>query len=97
MEERKGVKDRIRDEGLKLGMKAVSKLMEDPDRAQMVMGAVQKVQQGKESLDDVTGRLRNLADLPSRDDFKELGKLVGKLRREVRKLKSQLDDVAEKL
>lgn len=93
----KGLKDRIRDEGLKIGMKAVSKLMEDPQRAQRVMDAVQKVHSSKESLEGVTGRLRNLADLPSRTDFQELGKMVGRLRREVKKLKGRLEDLSERL
>ena len=89
--------DRIRDEGLKLGMKAVSKIMESPERAQKLMTAVQKVQSGKETLDQTTARLRNVVDLPSREDFKELGKRLGKLRREVRKLHSQLEGVVEKM
>jgi hypothetical protein len=91
------VSERIRDEGLKLGMKAVSKLMEDPDRAQKVMTAVQKVQQGKQTLDEATARLRNMADLPSREDFKEMGKRIGKLRRDVRKLQSSLESLVERI
>ncbi|MBI5495373.1 MAG: hypothetical protein HY904_10145 [Deltaproteobacteria bacterium] len=92
-----GVKQKLRDEGLKLGMKAMSKLMEDPDRAQKLMTAVQKVQDGKQSLDETTARLRNTAGLPSREDFKTMGKRVGKLRRDVRKLASQLDGVLQTL
>ncbi len=86
-----GVKERIREEGLKLGMKAVGALMEDPDRAQKVMTAVQKVQEGRQTLDETTARLRNLADLPSREDFKDMGKRVGKLKRDVRKLQGTLE------
>ena len=90
-----GVKQRIRDESLKLGMKAVGKIMEDPERAQTVMNAVQKVQAGRQSLDETTARLRNLADLPSRDDFKSMGKRVGKLKREVRRLQGMLEEMMD--
>lgn len=91
------VTQRLKDEGIKLGMKAVSKIMEDPDRAEKLMTAVQKVQAGRQSLDEATARLRNMAELPSREDFKEMGKRVGKLRREVRKLQSRLESLEEQL
>lgn len=90
-----GVKERIRDEGLKIGMKAMGKIMEDPNRAQKVMDAMQKVQAGRQSLDETTARLRNLADLPSREDFKAMGKRVGKLKREVRRLQGILEELLD--
>jgi beta-phosphoglucomutase-like phosphatase (HAD superfamily) len=97
MAEVKSVGRRIRDGGLRLGMKAVSRLMEDPDRAQVVMDAVQGVRAGREGMDEVTGKLRNLADLPSRADLRDLGKLLGKLRRDVKRLKGRLEDLAERV
>lgn len=85
---------KMRDEMLKLGMKGMSRLLEDPDRAQKVMTAVQKVQSGRESLDETTARIRNMANVPSREDFKAMGKRVGKLKREIRRLQGQLESLA---
>lgn len=92
-----GMKERIREESMKFGMKAMSKLMEDPERAEKVISAVQKVQTGRAQLDETTAKLRNLADLPSREDFKAMGKRVGKMRREMRKLTHQLEGILEAL
>lgn len=93
----RGVGERIRDEGLKLGMKAVSLLVVDPARAEVLVGALHKVQAGRDNLEQVTGRLRNLAVLPSRTDLQDLGKRVGRLRREAKKLKGRLEDLADRL
>ena len=46
--------DKMKKEGLRYGMKAVGKLMEDPERATKLMKAVEQVQKGKEVVDDTT-------------------------------------------
>lgn len=91
------VSERIREEGLKLGMKAVSRLLEDPSRAQKVMTAVQKVQEGRQTLDETAGKVRHAVDLPSKEDFKDMGKRLGKLKREVRSLHSRVEAVVARL
>jgi hypothetical protein len=88
---------KVRAEGLKLGMKAMAALMDNPGRAQKVVDAVAAVQENREVLDGAAARLLNLADLPSREDFKAMGKRVGKLKRDVRRLQGQVESMLEKL
>jgi uncharacterized protein Yka (UPF0111/DUF47 family) len=94
------LKDKMRSEGIKFGMKAMSKVMESPDRAQKVMQAVETVQRSSERLEETAGRIRNLSQLPSREDVRELGRYAGRLRRQVRKMMSEvkkLDKALDKL
>lgn len=88
---------KVRSEGLKLGMKAMGKLMETPERAEKVMKAVETVQRSRERVDETTHRLLNLGQLPARDDLKELTRQAGRLRREAKKILAALDDLEEKL
>ena len=87
----------LKDRGMQLGMKAVGKLMEDPSRAEKLMKAVERVQKGKEQVDDAAGRLLNLTQLPAASDLKDLSRQAGRLRREAKKILALLDDVDAKL
>ena len=87
---REKLTSRLREQGIQAGIKAVSKLMDDPRRADFVAGAVQQLQTGKQALDDVTGKIRNFAELPSRDDLAELSRLSSRLRREVKRLSARV-------
>lgn len=89
--------DRVKKEGMKLGMKAMSKLMEQPDRAEKVMKAVQGVQTAREKVDDATSALLHLGQVPSREDIKDLTRQAGKLRRQTKKILAALDDLEEQL
>ena len=88
-----GLKDRVRGEGMKLGFKAVSKIMESPDRAERVMKAVGRANDARESMESAASRLLNLGQLPSREDFKALSKQAGRLKRQTRKINAKLDDL----
>lgn len=92
-----GLADKMKSEGMKLGMKAVSKLMESPDRAEKLMKAVESVQKGRERVDETSQRLLNLGQLPSRDDLQEVSRMAGRLRRETKKILAALDDIDAKL
>ncbi len=87
----------IKDKGMQLGMKAMGKLMEKPERAERVMKAVQKVQQGREAVDEAAARMLNLSQLPAKSDLKEIGRQAGRLKREAKKILALLDDIEEKL
>ena len=87
----------IKEKGLQLGMKAMGKLMESPERAEKVMKAVASVQKGREVMDDAAARLLNLSQLPSKADLKELGRQAGRLRREAKKILAGLDELEAKL
>jgi hypothetical protein len=87
----------IKDKGLEIGMKAVGKLMESPDRAEKIMKAVQRVQQGREKVDDAAAALLNFSQLPAASDLKDLSRQAGRLKREAKRILSLLDDLEEKL
>lgn len=91
------IKDKVKSEGLKMGMKAMGKIMESPDRAEKVMKAVQGVQQARERVDETTAKLLNAGQLPSREDVKDLARQAGKLRRQSKKVIALLDDIDEVL
>ena len=92
-----GIGKTFKKEGLKLGMKAVGKLMEDPDRATAVMKAVEQVQKGKEAVDETTHRLLNFGQVAAADDIKQISRDAGKLKRELKKALAILDDIEAKL
>ncbi len=91
------ISKRVKNEGLKLGMKAMSKLMESPDRAEKMMKAVETVQRSKERVDETAARLLNMGQLPSKDDLRDLTRQAGRLRRQTKKILAALDDLEEKL
>lgn len=91
------ISKRVKTEGLKLGMKAMSKLMESPDRAEKMMKAVEMVQRSKESVDETAARLLNMGQLPSKEDVRELSRQAGRLRRQTKKILAALDDLEAKL
>lgn len=92
-----GIGDKVKNEGMKLGMKAVGKLMEDPQRAARLMKAVESVQKGREQLDDTTHRLLNAGQVAAADDVKDLSRQAGKLKREAKKILALLDDIEARL
>jgi hypothetical protein len=91
------VSKKIKSEGMKLGMKAMSKLMESPDRAEKVMKAVEQVQRSRERVDETAARLLNLSQLPSKEDIRDLSRQAGRLRRETKKILAALDDLEDGL
>jgi hypothetical protein len=92
-----GIGDKMKSEGMRLGMKAVGKLMEDPDRATKLMKAVEQVQKGKEAVDETTHRLLNLGQVAAASDVKELSREAGRVKRELKKALALLDDIEAKL
>jgi hypothetical protein len=87
----------LKDKGMQFGMKAVGKLMESPERAERVMKAVQRVQQGREKVDEAAAHLLNLSQLPAKSDMKELGRQAGRLKREAKKILALLDEIEAKV
>lgn len=87
----------LKDKGMQLGMKAMGKLMEKPERAERVMKAVQKVQQGREAVDEAAARVLNLSQLPAKSDMKDLGRQAGKLKREAKKILALIDEIEAKV
>ena len=88
-----GIADKVKSEGVKLGMKAVSKVLESPDRAEKIMQAFQTVQKSQEKLEGTAQRLLNMGNLPSKDDIKDLTRKAGRLRREAKKILASLEEL----
>ena len=80
-----------------MGMKAMGKLMEDPNRADKIMKAFQTVQTTRERVDEATAHMLHFSHLPSRDDVKKLSRQAGKLKRKSKKILSSLDKLTRKL
>lgn len=87
----------LKDKGMQLGMKAMGKLMENPERAERVMKAVQNVQKGRDVVDEAAARMLNLSQLPAKSDLKELGRQAGKLKREAKKILALIDEIEAKV
>ncbi len=91
------IRKKIKSEGVRVGMKAMSKIMESPDRAETVMKVLQGVQKGRERFDETTGAVLNLGQIPSKDDVKQLSREVGRLKREAKKIMVAIEDIEERL
>lgn len=76
--------------GMQFGLKIVSKLMEDPERAKTVVDVVGKAQQGRERIVEGAHRLRNAGQLPSREDMARLSRHVGAIKRQARNIRDEL-------
>jgi hypothetical protein len=92
-----GIGDKVKSEGMKFGMKAFSKLMEDPQRADRVMKAVSTAQNAKAVVDDTTHKLLNASNLIAAKDLDDLSKQAGRIKREAKKAAALLDDIEARL
>lgn len=92
-----GITDRMKSQGMRLGMKAVTKVLESPDRAEKIMDAVGSVQRTQERFEETAQRMLNMGNLPSRDDVKALNRKVGRLRREAKKVLAGLESLERRL
>ena len=90
-----GIADKVKQEGMKLGIKAVSKVLESPERAEKIMQAFQTVQQSQEKIEGTAQKILNLGNLPSKEDLKSLTRRAGRLRREAKKILATLDAMSE--
>ena len=86
----------VREQAAELGLKAMSKLFEDPKRAESIAKAIGGLQQAKQAIDEAQERARRAAGLVTREDFKSAGKRLSALKRRVRDLADDLDTLLEK-
>src|SRR5258708_36723715 len=71
----------VRERAAELGMKAMSKLFEDPKRAEAIAKAIGGLQQAKAAIDDAQEKALRAAGLVTREDFKSAGKRLSALKR----------------
>jgi hypothetical protein len=83
----------LRERATELGMKAMGKLFEDPKRAEAIAAAIGGLQRAKQALDEVQEKALRAAGLVTREDFKDAGKRLSALKRKVRELADELDQL----
>jgi len=83
----------LRQHASELGMKAMGKLFEDPKRAEAIAAAIGGLQRAKKALDEAQERALRAAGLVTREDFKDAGKRISALKRRVRELADDLDNL----
>jgi hypothetical protein len=85
----------IRERATELGMKAMGKLFEDPKRAEAIAGAIGGLQRAKAALDEAQEKALRAAGLVTREDFKAAGKRLSQLKRRVKELADELDQLVD--
>ena len=83
----------LRQRATELGMKAMGKLFEDPKRAEAIAAAIGGLQRAKGALDEAQEKALRAAGLVTKEDFKEAGKRISALKRRVRELADDLDNL----
>jgi hypothetical protein len=83
----------LRERATELGMKAMGKLFEDPKRAEAIASAIGGLQRAKQALDEAQEKALRAAGLVTREDFKDAGKRISALKRKVRELTDELDQL----
>jgi hypothetical protein len=85
----------LRERAAGLGMKAMTKLFEDPKRAEAIAAAIGGLQKAKAAIDDAQEKALRAAGLVTREDFKGAGKRLSALKRRCRELAEELDQLLE--
>jgi hypothetical protein len=91
----KSVAKTLRERATELGMKAMGKLFEDPKRAEAIASAIGGLQRAKAALDEAQEKALRAAGLVTREDFKAAGKRLSHLKRRVKELAEELDELID--
>ena len=83
----------LRERATEVGMKAMGKLFEDPRRAEAIASAIGGLQKAKQAIDEAQEKALKAAGLVTREDFKDAGKRISALKRRVRELADDLDNL----
>jgi hypothetical protein len=86
----------LRERAAGLGMKAMTKLFEDPKRAEAIAAAIGGLQKAKAAIDEAQEKALRAAGLVTREDFKGAGKRLSALKRRCRELAEELDQLLER-
>jgi hypothetical protein len=83
----------LRERAAELGIKAMGKLFEDPRRADAIARAIGAAQRAKQALDEAQEKALRAAGLVTREDIKDAGKRISAMKRRVRELSAELDQL----
>jgi BMFP domain-containing protein YqiC len=87
----------LRARGSDLAGKAMTKLLDDPKRAEKVGELLGMIQRGRKKLDDAQQAALKSLGVASRGEFQAAGKRLASLRRTARTLDEKLGQVAGRL
>ena len=85
-----GVRKELKKQVLKAGHKAMEVLMADQDRARAIAGAIGRVEQGKQALEQGQEQLLRAMQLATKSEYKQVGKQLAGLKRRLRALDKRL-------
>jgi hypothetical protein len=83
----------LRERAAELGIKAMGKLFEDPRRADAIARTIGGLQRAKQALDEAQEKALRAAGLVTREDIKDAGKRISAMKRRVRELSAELDQL----
>jgi len=83
----------LREHAAELGIKAMGELFEDPRRADAIAKAIGGLQRAKQALDEAQEKALRAAGLVTREDIKDAGKRISAMKRRVRELSAELDEL----
>jgi hypothetical protein len=83
----------LRERAAELGIKAMGKLFEDPRRADAIAKAIGTLQRAKQALDVAQEKALRAAGMVTREDIKDAGKRISAMKRRVRELSAELDQL----
>ncbi|RMG21304.1 MAG: hypothetical protein D6729_01025 [Deltaproteobacteria bacterium] len=80
----------VKEKATEAGMKLMSDLMSDPEKAQRIMQALQTVQKGRETVKEMQQQVLHTVGLPTKEDVARIGRRLSKLRRRLRHLSDRV-------
>lgn len=81
---------KLKQRALGLSQKAMERLFADEQRAQKVVEVLGKAQQAKKSLDSTQRVVMHQLNFATKQDFKDLGKQLGALKKRLKSLDDKL-------
>lgn len=81
----------LRSKVMRLGSKAVERMMQNDRAVAAVASTLGRAQRGKQALDKLQDGLLHSMGFAARGDYKALGKRVSAMKRKVRELCAQVD------
>ena len=85
-----GITGKLKQRALGLSQKAMERLFADEQRAQKVVEVLGKAQQAKKSLDSTQRVVMHQLNFATKQDFKDLGKQLGALKKRLKSLDDKL-------
>lgn len=87
----KGVPEQLLEQGMKVASRAAKAVLDDPRGQEVVARAVGAAQKGKQTLEEVQGRVLRAAGLPTKGDYEDVTRSMARLKRKLRDLARQVD------